>query len=491
MDTIGRPIHCDDRAIRVEYWGDTPERISLIDPLTGELIQEVDSVAIFAARHFVTTKDKVQNAVMGIRKELAVRLKELRDANKLVEAQRLEMRTNFDIEMMLEIGYCKGIENYSRHIAGRAPGARPAVLLDYFPKDLLVIVDESHVTLPQIRGMFHGDRARKETLVEYGFRLPSAFDNRPLYFDEFIEMAPQIVFMSATPGDFELEQSGDAVVELIVRPTGLIDPEMEIRPAKGQVEDILKECRIRAERGERVLITTLTKRMAEQLADYLTEYNVRARYLHSDIKTIERTEIIRDLRLGEFDVLVGVNLLREGLDLPEVSLVAILDADKEGFLRSETSLIQTIGRCARNVNATVLLYADTVTDSMQRAIAETNRRRQAQLAYNAKHGITPRTIVKAIRTGLSDQVAARRIARQAIGASEDEYDLTEFIAELEAEMLQAADALQFERAAELRDRIAELKARAGKGAAGPEAESRDRPAKKAGRSKKRRRSVAR
>jgi len=476
---------------RIEMFDETIEAIHLIHPTTAESLSTTESAFIFPAVHYVAPEDTIARAVASIREELEARLIELRNAGKLLEAQRLAARTRYDMEMMLEVGYCPGIENYSRHLDGRAPGERPYTLIDYFGEDYLLIIDESHVTIPQLRAMYNGDRSRKEVLVEHGFRLPSALDNRPLKFEEFQQMWKQVLFVSATPGDYELELAGGEVVEQIIRPTGLVDPAIEVRPADGQVADLLEQIRSRVQAGERTLITTLTKRLAEDLAEYIKQEGFRCKYLHSEIDTLERVEILRDLRTGAFDVLVGVNLLREGLDLPEVSLVAILDADKEGFLRSETSLIQTIGRCARNVNATVLLYADTVTDSMQRAIAETNRRRQAQLAYNAKHGITPRTIVKAIRTGLSDQVAARRIARQAIGVSEDEYDLTEFIAELEAEMLQAADALQFERAAELRDRIAELKARAGKGAAGPEAESRDRPAKKAGRSKKRRRSVAR
>ncbi|MHC4718571.1 MAG: helicase-related protein, partial [Planctomycetota bacterium] len=381
----------------------------------------------------------------------------LRNAGKLLEAQRLSARTRYDMEMMTEVGYCPGIENYSRHLAGRAPGERPYTLIDYFGDDFLLIIDESHVTIPQIRAMYNGDRSRKEVLVEHGFRLPSALDNRPLMFEEFQEMVRQVVFVSATPGPYELELTGGEVVEQIIRPTGLVDPAIDVRPASRQVSDLLSEIGKRVAAGERTLITTLTKRLAEDLSEFITREGHRCKYLHSEIDTLERVDILRDLRAGEFDVLVGVNLLREGLDLPEVSLVAILDADKEGFLRSETSLVQTIGRCARNVNATVLLYGDRVTESMRRAITETDRRRTAQVAYNAEHDITPETVRKAIRTSLSQEVAAHRIAREAIGASEDEYDREQRIAELEAEMLTAAEDLEFERAAQLRDRIAALK----------------------------------
>ncbi|MCY2924140.1 MAG: helicase-related protein, partial [Planctomycetota bacterium] len=379
------------------------------------------------------------------------------NAGKLLEAQRLAARTRYDIEMMTEVGYCPGIENYSRHLDGRSPGQRPYTLIDYFDKDFLLIIDESHASVPQLRAMYNGDRSRKEVLVEHGFRLPSALDNRPLKFDEFEALWPQVMFVSATPAAYELERSGGEIIEQIIRPTGLVDPAIEVRPATGQVQDLLGEIRRRTEAGERTLITTLTKRMAEDLSEYIRAEGFRCKYLHSEIDTFERVEILRDLRLGTFDVLVGVNLLREGLDLPEVSLVAILDADKEGFLRSATSLIQTIGRCARNVNAMVYLYADRVTDSMARAIGETDRRRKTQLEFNQAHGITPQTIRKAISSALSEEMEARKIAREAVNASEEEYDVAELVAQLEQEMFAAAEALEFEKAAGLRDRVTELK----------------------------------
>ncbi|NLG61479.1 MAG: excinuclease ABC subunit UvrB, partial [Candidatus Cloacimonetes bacterium] len=384
----------EEQAVRIELWGDEIERISRFDPITGETIVRLQRAAIYPATHFVTQKSTVERAVTLIRDELEERLLELRAAGKLLEAQRLEQRTNFDIEMLLEIGTCPGVENYSRHLTGRAAGERPACLFDYFPEDFLVIVDESHQTIPQIRGMYNGDRARKLTLVEYGFRLPSALDNRPLTFEEWEEMVPRAMFVSATPGEYELAKTHGVVVEQLIRPTGLLDPPVEVRPVKGQVDDLLAEIRVREKRGERVLVTTLTKRMAEDLTDYLAQVGVRVRYMHADIDAIERMEILRDLRLGRFDVLVGINLLREGLDLPEVSLVAILDADKEGFLRDERSLIQTIGRAARNANSIAIMYADRITGSMQRCIEETNRRRAIQQAYNEAHGITPQTIRK-------------------------------------------------------------------------------------------------
>ncbi len=442
---------------QVELFGDTVDAIHLINPTTGDALSSTDQIFIFPAVHYVAPEDAIEHAAENIQKELDNRLIELKNGGKLLEAQRLSARTRYDLEMMQEVGYCPGIENYSRHLDGREPGQRPYTLIDYFGDDFLLVIDESHVTLPQLRAMYNGDRSRKQVLVDHGFRLPSALDNRPLTFDEFCGLWKQTVFVSATPGDWEIEQAGGEVVEQIIRPTGLVDPAVEVRPARGQVADLIAEIRTRVEAGERTLITTLTKRLSEDLADYIRQEGFRCKYLHSEIDTLERVDILTDLRAGKFDVLVGVNLLREGLDLPEVSLVAILDADKEGFLRSATSLIQTIGRCARNVNALVLLYGDTVTRSMQQAIDETTRRRDTQLAYNAENNITPQTIRKAIRTALADELSARRVAREAISASENEYDRTELVARLEAEMLEAAEALEFERAAGLRDRIAELK----------------------------------
>jgi excinuclease ABC subunit B len=456
----------EEQAVRVELWGDTVERISKIHPITGDAIAKLDRAAIYPAKHFVTTRPTLERAVSLIRSELNERLPLLRSAGKLLEAQRLESRTNFDIEMMLEVGTCAGIENYSRHLSGRQAGERPACLFDYFPEDFLVVVDESHVSLPQISGMFNGDRARKLTLVEYGFRLPSALDNRPLMFDEFLSLTPKALFVSATPGDLELQLSGGVIVEQIIRPTGLLDPEIEVRPVRGQVDDLLNEIRLRERRGERVLVTTLTKRMAEDLADYLQQMRVRVRYMHSDIDAIERMEIIRGLRLGDFDVLVGINLLREGLDLPEVSLVAILDADQEGFLRSDRSLIQTVGRAARNVNGRAIFYADRITGSMQRCLDETKRRRAIQRAYNEEHGVTPTTVVKStdevnFSTRLADarmEMPEKKVAEpRATYASEmDDAALLEM---LEAQMKEAAESLDFEEAASLRDQVFELKAR--------------------------------
>ena len=442
---------------QVELFGDTVDAIHLINPTTGETLSSTDQVFIFPAVHYVAPEDTVEKAAETIKAELEARLIELKNAGKLLEAQRLSARTRYDIEMMLEVGYCPGIENYSRHLDGRSPGQKPYTLIDYLGDDFLLLIDESHVTIPQIRAMYNGDRSRKTTLVDHGFRLPSALDNRPLRYEEFQQAWKQVLFVSATPNDYEIELSGGEVVEQVIRPTGLIDPAVEVRPARGQVADLLAEIRQRVDAGERTLITTLTKRLAEDLADYIRQEGFRCKYLHSEIDTLERVEILTDLREGRFDVLVGVNLLREGLDLPEVSLVAILDADKEGFLRSATSLIQTIGRCARNVNARVLLYGDKVTRSMQQAIDETTRRREMQRAYNAENDITPETIRKAIRNALADELSAVRVAREAISASEDEYDRTELITRLEAEMLEAAEALEFERAATLRDRIASLK----------------------------------
>jgi excinuclease ABC subunit B len=455
-----------EQAIRIEFWGDEVERISKINPLTGDTIAQLDQCAIYPAKHFVTERAKIERAVHAIRAELAERLLELRSAGKLLEAQRLESRTGFDIEMLLEVGTCAGIENYSRPLSGRRPGERPACLLDYFPADYLVVVDESHVSLPQIGGMYNGDRARKLTLVEYGFRLPSALDNRPLQFEEFMSLVPQMINLSATPGDFELGLSGGVVVEQIIRPTGLVDPEVDVRPVRGQVDDLLNEIRAREARGERVLVTTLTKRMAEDLTDYLQQAGVRVRYLHSDIDAIERMEILRGLRLGEFDVLVGINLLREGLDLPEVSLVAILDADQEGFLRSDRSLVQTIGRAARNVNGRAILYADRITGSMQRALDEMTRRRELQQQHNREHGITPRSIVKSMEeVRLSTHVADARTERpEPRAAAQEQVDLRDpakraaMIQALERQMREAAANLEFELAAMLRDQLTELKA---------------------------------
>jgi len=444
-------------AIRMEFFGDEIEQISYINPVSAETLAVESQVFIYPAQHYVMPGDKIGSAVESIKAELETRLGELRGQAKLLEAQRLQARTMYDLEMIEEVGYCSGIENYARHLAGLPPGARPYTLIDYFPDDYLLFIDESHVTIPQIKAMWAGDRSRKEVLVEHGFRLPSALDNRPLQFEEFAEKWPQVVFVSATPGPFEMEKCNHEVVEQVIRPTGLLDPEIFVFPAGNQVQHLLEEIAKRVEVSERVLVTTLTKRMAENLAGYITKRGHRCRYLHSEIDTLERIEILRDLRRGEFDVLVGVNLLREGLDLPEVSCVAILDADKEGFLRSQTSLIQTIGRTARNVNATVFLYADTVTDSMRKAIDETSRRRKIQLAYNKEHNITPETIRKEIRKSLSEQIKARRVAREAVRLGDSEYDKVELAGQIEKEMLEAADALDFERAAFLRDQLRELK----------------------------------
>ena len=457
-----------EQALRLEFFGDEIERIAKIDPLTGKVIATLDRCAIYPAKHFVTQRPTIERAVKVIRQELAERLAELRAAGKLLEAQRLESRTTFDIDMMLEVGTCAGIENYSRPISGRLPGERPACLLDYFPPEFLVVADESHVTLPQIGGMFNGDRARKTTLVEYGFRLPSALDNRPLKFEEFMAIVPQLLAVSATPGEFELGLSAGRVVEQIIRPTGLVDPVVEIRPVKGQVDDLLGEIRERTRRRERTLVTTLTKRMAEDLTDYLQQTGVRVRYLHSDIDAIERMEILRGLRLGDFDVLVGINLLREGLDLPEVSLVAILDADQEGFLRSDRSLIQTVGRAARNVNGLAILYADRMTGSMERALAEMERRRTIQLEYNRVHGIVPRSITKSLEeVKLTTRVADARTEKPEKKGKEERLVELDFrdpakraqtIAALERQMKEAAANLEFEVAAMLRDQVNELRA---------------------------------
>ncbi|MGH7466896.1 MAG: excinuclease ABC subunit UvrB [Longimicrobiales bacterium] len=467
-DTVEVYPAYEEQAIRIELFGDDIERISRFTPLTGETIVRLSKAAIYPAKHFVTQRSTVERAVSLIRTELDERVRELRGGNKLLEAQRLEQRTNFDIEMLLEIGTCPGVENYSRHLSGRAAGERPACLFDYFPEDFLLIVDESHVSVPQVRGMYNGDRARKLTLVDHGFRLPSALDNRPLQFAEWEELVPRAMFASATPGDYELAHSGGTVVEQLIRPTGLVDPEVDVRPVKGQVDDLLAEIRERERRSERVLVTTLTKRMAEDLTDYLQEVGVRVRYMHSDIDAIERMEIIRDLRLGRFDVLVGINLLREGLDLPEVSLVAILDADKEGFLRDERSLIQTIGRAARNVHGRAIMYADTMTGSMKRCLEETSRRRQVQRDHNEKHGIQPQTIRKSVEELLlSTRVADARETPQRGRVGErratyaDEVNLEEWAKILEQQMREAAAKLDFERAALLRDDLLEVKSRLG------------------------------
>jgi len=450
----------EEFAYRVEMFGDTIERITKINPLTGEVLEERPRVAIYPAKHFVTTAPKLETAIQSIKKELEERLTYFRSQNKLLEAQRLETRTLYDIEMLEEVGYCPGIENYSRHLSGRAPGERPACLIDYFPKDFLLIIDESHVTIPQIQGMYNGDRSRKETLVEYGFRLPSALDNRPLKFHEFESLIHQVIFSSATPGDYELEKCKGEVVEQIVRPTGLLDPEVFVRPTQGQIDDLIGEIQKRVQLKERVLVTTLTKRMAEDLADYLSGLGIRVRYLHSEIEALDRVEIIRQLRLADFDVLVGINLLREGLDLPEVSLVAILDADKEGFLRSIRSLIQIAGRAARNVNGTVILYADTITESIRLFLEETKRRRRLQQEYNEKHGIVPKTIYKSVEEILSATAVADSISEKEI--SEEKFqtlspvEKEELIEELRRQMEIAAERLEFERAAELRDEIARL-----------------------------------
>ncbi len=453
------PASFTERAVRVEMFGDEVERILEIDTLTGEFLGQRHHVAVFPASHYVTDAENMRRAIASIEEELEQRLRELRDQGKLLEAQRLEQRTRYDLEMMREVGFCSGIENYSRHLTGRQPGEPPYTLIDYFPADFLLVIDESHVTVPQIGGMYEGDRSRKTTLVEHGFRLPSALDNRPLTFQEFEVRVGQTIYVSATPGSYELKKS-QQVVEQIIRPTGLVDPVIEVRPTRGQIDDLLHEIRLRVERNQRVLVTTLTKRMAEDLTDYLREMGVRVRYMHSDINTLERMQIIRGLRLGEFDVLVGINLLREGLDLPEVALVAILDADKEGFLRSERSLIQTTGRAARNVEGMVIMYADTITDSMRRAIDETNRRRTMQIEFNRQHGITPQTVQKGVRDVIEAtkvaETAGQYLTKKDVRAMGKE-ELKAYISSLEKEMREAARLLEFERAAVLRDIILELK----------------------------------
>ena len=463
------PAYQYEEAIRIELWDDEIEKISTIDSVTGTVIKEVETTAVYPAKYFVSNRDQVQKAIYNIENELDERLKFFRSQEKYLEAQRLEQRTKFDIEMMKEIGYCSGIENYSRHMDGRAPGTRPFNLMDYFPKEFLTIIDESHVTVPQIRGMYNGDRARKETLVEHGFRLPSALDNRPMKFEEFENMLDQVIFVSATPADFELQRSGGVVVEQIIRPTGLLDPEIIVRPIKGQIDDLIGEVRKRVEKKERILVTTLTKKMAEDLSDYLDKIGINVRYIHSDIDALERVEILRDLRLGEFDVLVGVNLLREGLDLPEVSLVAVIDADKEGFLRSERSLMQTAGRTARNVNGKVIMYADRITESMRKTIDETNRRRIIQLKYNEEHNISPKTIFKSMEEIMNSTSIAdvrKREEKEAFSFSKVAEPVLKYmnsdqkrdlIEQLTEQMYQAAKDLEFEKAASIRDEVNKLK----------------------------------
>ena len=460
----------EEEAVRIELFGNEVEKISIINTLTGEVLRERDSIAIYPAKHHVTTLSKLEIAIETIRVELADRLNQLRAQNKLLEAQRLEMRTNYDIEMLQELGYCSGIENYSRHLTGRAPGERPYNLIDFFPKDYLMIIDESHATIPQVRAMYHGDRSRKEVLVEHGFRLPSALDNRPMNFEEFETVMHQVIFASATPSDYELEKSGGVVVEQIIRPTGLIDPEIIVRPTKGQVDDLIDEIKKQVANGERTLVITLTKRMAEDLSDYLSDMDIKVRYIHSEIAALDRVAILRDLRLAEFDVLVGINLLREGLDLPEVSLVAILDADKEGFLRSEISLMQTAGRAARNVNGRVIFYGDSITKSMRKTIEETSRRRLIQHRYNEEHGITPRTISKSVddilkATRVADEKVDKWDKRSRQKRAQLDYEKLsatereELIEQLEHEMADAAKKLEFERAAQIRDELNRLQSK--------------------------------
>ena len=452
------PASNDERAIRIEFFGDEIDRITEIDYVTGKIVGTRNHVVIFPASHYVTTPERVEKAVIEIEKELEERVKSFKDDDKLLEAQRIEQRTKYDIEMLKEIGFCQGIENYSRHITGRKPGEKPYTLMDFFPDDYLIIVDESHVTVPQVRGMYAGDRSRKTSLIDNGFRLPSAYDNRPLNFDEFEENINQILFVTATPGSYELEHS-TTIAEQIIRPTGLLDPIVEVRPINNQIDDLVVEINKVIEKDERVLITTLTKKMSEDLTNYLKEIGIKVKYLHSDIDTLERVEIIRDLRLGKFDVLFGINLLREGLDIPEVSLVAILDADKEGFLRSETSLIQTIGRAARNSEGKVIMYADKITRSMESAIAETKRRREIQMLYNEEHDITPTTIKKKVRDAIEATVVADEETIYGIKETDNVEEIKENIAALQAEMMEAAQNLQFERAAELRDKIKQLEER--------------------------------
>ena len=447
------PSNQEESAIRVEFWGDEIEKISEINPLTGKSIATREHVMIFPNSHYVTSKDKLEHALESIEKEMEERVEYFKANNKLIEAQRIEERTNFDMEMLKETGFCQGIENYSRHISGREAGSAPYTLFDYFPDDFLLLIDESHATIPQVRAMYNGDRARKDSLVNFGFRLPSAYDNRPLKFEEFEERINQCIFVSATPADYEKEHSKDNVVEQIIRPTGLLDPRIEVKPVENQIDDLITQINERVEKQERILVTTLTKKMAEDLTAYLRNIGIRVRYMHSEIKALERMEIRRDLRIGEFDVLVGINLLREGLDIPEVSLVAILDADKEGFLRSERSLIQTIGRAARNTEGKVIMYADELTESMEKAISETNRRRQIQENYNKEHGITPKTIQKSVRDLIKASIVEDISAEYKIDKNETPEQIIERLTD---EMLKAAAAMEFEKAAELRDKIKDL-----------------------------------
>ena len=453
----------EEFAYRIEFWGDEVEKLSIINPLTGEEAQRLNDIYIYPAKHYVLPEDRISDAANEIEQELTGQLAKFQQEGKLIERQRLNARTRHDLELLREVGFCPGIENYSRALSGRKPGEPPFTLLDFFPEDFLLFVDESHVSLPQIRAMFNGDHARKTTLVDHGFRLPMALDNRPLKFEEWNSRRKQTIFVSATPADWEIEQTGGEVVEQVIRPTGLLDPTISIHPARGQVPHLMEQIKLRTARGERTLVTALTKKLSEDLTAYLTEEGIRCAWLHSELDAFERVEVLRSLREGKYDAVIGVNLLREGIDLPEVSLVAILDADKEGFLRSATSLIQTIGRSARNVNAEVILYADRVTDSMQQALDETGRRRILQGDYNQQHGITPETIKKAIRRGIEEEIEAKRLAQKVIGVeSESQYVTQEYLSELEAEMLAAAESLEFERAAKLRDRIVQLKQQLGK-----------------------------
>jgi excinuclease ABC subunit B len=474
----------EETALRIELFGDEVEAIAVIDPVSGQILSKLGETYIYPAKHFVLPEERIEAAVESINIELEARLEQMKECGKLLEAHRLAARTRYDMEMILEVGYCQGIENYSRHLAGRKPGETPTTLLDFFPDDSLIFIDESHVTMPQIRGMFAGDYSRKMTLVEHGFRLPSALDNRPLRFDEWEQKPGQKLFVSATPADYEIHTSGGEVVEQVIRPTGLLDPIIRVEPATGQVPAMMEEAKKRTAAGERLIVTVLTKRMAEDLTRFLKEKGLRTKWLHSELDAFERVGILRELREGAFDVLVGVNLLREGIDLPEVSMVCIMDADKEGFLRSESALIQTIGRAARNVNAEVVLYADRITGAMQRAMDETSRRRALQIEYNKEHGITPQSIVKAIRRGIEDLSQAKTLEREAVKLNESEFITEEYLNQLEQDMLTAAESLDFEKAAALRDRILELKAQKSGGPARPAASPQGQSARSRARSKK-------